>query len=145
MWSPSRIAEQREAKRKSASFVFLNLWPFAAIMVVLVGIFMLRIRPHEDYPRAPADLPKSQTAVRQPGAGREDAIRILVTRDGAIYFNNAPTRLGDLAPAVQKAVREGAENKVYLSGDARAMNRDVERVVEELRRAGVKEISILTN
>ena len=110
MWSPSRIAEQRTAKRKSASFVFLNLWPFAAIMVVLVGIFMLRI--HSGYTRGAADLPKSQTAVRQPGAGREDAIRILVTRDGAIYFNNAPTPLGDLAPAVQKAVREGAENKV---------------------------------
>jgi len=92
-----------------------------------------------------ANLPKSQTAVKEPGARREDAVRILVTRDGATYFNDTPTPLHDLAPAVQKAVRERAENKVCLSGDAHAMNRDVERVVEELRRAGITEISILTN
>src|ERR1700754_3871606 len=103
MWSPSRIAEQRTAKRKSASFVLLNLWPFAAIMVVLVGIFMLRIHPHSGYSRGVADLPKSHTAVKEPGAKREDAIHILVSRDGATYFNDTPTPLHDLATAVQKA------------------------------------------
>jgi biopolymer transport protein TolR len=145
MWSPSRIAEQRAAKRRSASFMFLNLWPFAAIMVVLAGLFMLRIQPHSGYTHGVADLPRSQTAIKEPGARREDAIHVLVTRDGAIYFNDAQTPLGDLAPAIQKAVRDGAENKVYLSGDKHAKNGDVERVVEELRRAGITEISILTN
>jgi biopolymer transport protein ExbD len=144
MWSPSRVAEQREAKRKSRAFVFLNLWPFAAVMVVLVGIFMLRIRPHE-YRQPPADIPTSVSATTQPGARREDAIEIFVTRDGAVYLRNSPMRREDLAAAVQGAIREGAEKKVYISADQRAKNGDVESVVDQLRRAGITQISFLTH
>jgi biopolymer transport protein ExbD len=144
MWSPSRIAEQREAKRKSRVFVALNLWPFAAVMVVLVGIFMLRIRPHE-YRQPPADIPTSVSATTQPGARREDAIEIFVTRDGAVYFRNNPVVRGDLPAVVQGAIREGAPRKVYISADQRAKNGDVERVVDELRRAGITQIAFLSN
>lgn|SRR5579872_664246 len=74
MWSPSRVADQRTAKRKPEAFIFLNLWPFAAVMVVLVGIFLLSIKPHGDYRQIPTDIPKSVSATTQPGAKREDAI-----------------------------------------------------------------------
>jgi biopolymer transport protein TolR len=145
MWSPSRVAEQRAAKRKHRAFVFLNLWPFAAVMVVLVSIFMLRIKPHGDYRQIPADIPKSVSATTQPGAKREDAIEVYVTRDGAVYFRHDGIQLGDLPAAIQTAVREGAEKKVYIRADQRAKNGDVERVVDEVRRAGVTQIAFLTN
>ena len=145
MWSPSQIAEKREEKRKSAAFLFLNLWPFAAIMVVLVALFIFRYIPIVDYGGPTADLPKSKTAVEERGANRDDSIRILVTRDGATYINRQFVRLEDMGPAVQNAIRKGAEKRVYISADARAMHRDVERVVDELRRAGITEISFITN
>jgi biopolymer transport protein TolR len=144
MWSPSRVAEQREAKRKSATFVFLNLWPFAAVMVVLVGMFMLRIRPHE-HRQIPVDIPRSVSATTEPGAGREGAIEIYVTRDGATYLRHDPMPLRELASAVERAVHEGAEKKAYVRADARAKNGDVERVVDEIRRAGITQIAFLTN
>jgi biopolymer transport protein TolR len=145
MWSPSRLAEQRASKRKSAAFVFLNLWPFAAVMVVLVGIFLLSIKPHGYYRQIPADIPKSVSATTQPGAKREDAIEIYVTRDGAVFFRHDGIQLRDLPAAIQTAVREGAEEKVYIRADQRAKNGDVERVVDEIRRAGITQIAFLTN
>ena len=120
------------------------MWPFVAVMVALLMLFMSRTRPHQ-YRQIPADIPKSTSATAQPGARREDAIEIFMTRDGAVYFRHNQILLHDLAPAVQTAVREGAEKKVYISADARAKNGDVESVVDELRRAGITEISFLTN
>ena len=143
MWSPSQIAEKRGAKRKSAAFLFLNLWPFAAILMFLLLIFLSNYIPI-DFRRPPADLPKSSYAARQPGARREDAIRITVTRDGAVYLGDTAMRLEELGPAVQSAIRDGADKKVYISADARAKNSDVERVVDELGRAGIIQISFLT-
>ena len=145
MWSPSRVADQRTAKRKPEAFIFLNLWPFAAVMVVLLGIFLLSIKPHGDYRQIPTDIPKSVSATTQPGAKREDAIEIYVTRDGAVYFRHAGIQLRDLPTAIQTAVREGAEKKVYIRADQRAKNGDVEKVVDEIRRAGVTQIAFLTN
>jgi biopolymer transport protein ExbD len=114
-------------------------------MVVLVGIFLLSIKPHGDYRQIPADIPKSASATIQPGAKREDAIEIYVTRDGAVYFRHDGIRLEDLAAAIQTAVREGAESKVYIRADARAKNGDVEAVVDEIRRAGITQIAFITN
>jgi biopolymer transport protein ExbD len=144
MWSPSRAANQRSTNRKSPAFIFINMWPFVAVMVALLMLFMSRTRLHP-YRQIPADIPKSTSATPQPGARREDAIEIFVTRDGAVYFRHSQILLHDLAPAVQTAVREGAEKKVYISADSRAKNGDVESVVDELRRAGITEISFLTN
>jgi biopolymer transport protein ExbD len=144
MWSPSRVAEQREAKRKSATFVFINLWPFAAILMFLLLIF-LPIQPHGGHRQPPADIPKSVSATTQPGAIREDAIEIYVTRDGAVYFRHSATRLHDLASALQSAIHEGAESKACVRADARAKNGDVEAVVDEIRRAGITQIAFITN
>ena len=145
MWSPSRVAEQRAAKRKSGAFVYLNLWPFAAVLVVLLAFFMLRPLPIVHWSGGVADLPTSKSAVEQRGANREDSIRVLVTRDGAIYIEHKAVPLDALAATVQSAICNGAEKKVYLSADARAKNGDVEQVVDELRRAGITQIAFLTN
>ena len=144
MWSPSQIAEKREAKRKSGTFLLLNLWPFAAILMFLLLIFLSNYVPIDFHRPAVADLPKSSYAYQQPGARREDAIRITVTRDGAVYLGQTGMRLQELGPAVQSAIREGADKKVYISADANAKNIDVERVVDELGRAGITQISFLT-
>ena len=143
MWSPSRIAEKREAKRKPRAFVFINLWPVFAGILLFLWLVVLNHRP--THRQIPTDIPSSVSATEQTGAMREYAIEIFVTRDGAVYFRHDPISLSDLASAVQEAVRGGAEKKIYISADKRAKNGDVERVVDELRRAGITEIAFLTN
>ena len=41
------------------------------------------------------------------------------------------------------AVQEGSERKVYLKVDARAKYGDAERVVDQVRAAGIQQICIL--
>jgi biopolymer transport protein ExbD len=143
MWSPSRIAEQRTAKRKSPALALINLWPLMAVSIVLLVVFMVYTKPL--HVLETVDMPTGRSASLQHGAVREDAIRITVARDGAIYCNHIGVELPDLVPAVQNAIRHGAEKKAYLAADKHARNIDVERVVDELRRAGVAQIAILTN
>src|ERR1700759_5725204 len=104
MWSPSRKAELRASKRRSGALALINLWPLTAILIVLLVIFMVYTKPIH-YGRGIADLPKGRTSVSQRGATREDAILILVSRDGAVYLNHTAIQLKDLAPAVQTAIR----------------------------------------
>jgi biopolymer transport protein TolR len=144
MWSPTRKAEQRASKRRSAVLALINLWPFTAVLIVLLVIFMTHTRPLHDF-RGLVDLPTSVSAVPEGNARREDAIQISVMRDGGVYFGHTEMRFQDLAPAVQNAIRDGAEKKVYISADARAKNIDVERVVDELRRVGITQVSFITH
>jgi hypothetical protein len=44
VWSPSQAAAQREAKRKSQFYSYLNLWPFAGVLLALF-IMILNGRP----------------------------------------------------------------------------------------------------
>ena len=101
MWSARRIAEQREAKRKSKALVFINLWPVFAGILLFLWLVVLHARPI--YRQVPVDIPSSVSATEQAGARREDAIEIVVTRDGAVYLRHDPRhdaiQVSDLASA----------------------------------------------
>jgi biopolymer transport protein TolR len=74
---------------------------------------------------------------------REDVMRVAVTRDGKIYFRERRVDSDDLTGLIQTAVQEGAEKKVYLAADARAMYRDVKIALEQMRLAGIENIAII--
>jgi len=142
MNSPSQKAIYRAAKRKSAVRANINLWPFVGLLLALLFTFMVTPTAnhgiHVNYPIGPH-------AVLQPGARREDAIRISVFRDGQIYFRNTHAAANDLADLITGAARDGAEGRIYLAVDTRVKNRDVEVVLDQIRTAGITKVAILTN
>jgi biopolymer transport protein TolR len=141
MWSPSQAATQRERKRRARLLSGMDLWPFVGISLVLLIIFMVIVPfPHHDA----IDLPRTVHAAVQAKARREDAIRITVMKDGSVYYRNTRVMLGDLPKRIQEAVQEGAEKKVYLAVDMRSRYGDTATVVDQIGKAGIKEICILT-
>jgi len=97
----------------------IDFWPFLSVELVLLMIFMVSgPSPHAN--RSPVDLARAQHAAPLPGALREDAMLISVTRDGNIFFGTHQIQCGDLPTAVRDSVRHGSERKVYLKVDARA-------------------------
>ena len=90
------------------------------------------------------DLPHAQNAKLQPGALREDEMRVGVLRDGRTYFRQTQIAPDELPSLIRTAMQEGSERKVYLFVDARAVNRDAERVVDQIRLAGITRIAIVT-
>ena len=94
---------------------------------------MLPSAPHHSLP---VDLAVVSHSVPLPDARQEDAIIVVVTRDGTVYFRNYKTTLNDLPGAIKGAVREGARRKVYVRADARARYADVEAAIGAIRQAG---------
>lgn len=142
VWSPSQAAAHREAKRRPAFYTYMNLWPFVGITVVLLMMFLMGVMPIYS-PSAPVDLPSSSHATAQPKARAEDAMKIYVTRDGRVFFRTDRVRPESLPILIRGAVREGAERKVYLAVDSRARYGDVAAVVEQIGKAGIREICFL--
>lgn len=101
-------------------------------------------QPHSSF--AP-DLAAAKHAVSLPGAIREDAIRILVTRDGALYFRSgegySATRAAEMEDQVRTSVRAGSERRVYVMVDERARYGDVETVIDAVRAAGIWNMSFI--
>lgn len=146
-WSPSKAVAERRTKRKPRHLLWIDMWPFTMVMLVLLILFMTFAPP---YHHTSVDLPVTRTASSEPGALRDDAIKITVSRDGRIFFEDAHTphavytRPEFLPAKIRMAVQEeGSERKVYLKVDARAKYGDAERVVDQIRAAGIQQICFL--
>jgi biopolymer transport protein ExbD len=70
-------------------------------------------------------------------------MKIYMTRDGRVYFRNTRLNVKSLPILIRGAAVEGAEKKVYLAVDARAKYGDAAAVVDEIGKAGIREICIL--
>jgi len=90
VWSPSRIAAERTVRRRSGYYVCLNLWPFVAVMITLLILFMVDTKPPHYHAWYAAHLPSVKHPIAQPNATREDSIRISVTRDGLVFLPTPP-------------------------------------------------------
>ena len=117
--------------------------PFVGVFMVLLFIFMLIPPSHAGM--SLVDLPKAKSATLQLGPLREDAIRILVARDGRCYFHSTAAEPRDLPDLIRTAIRDGSERKVYLFADSRAKNVSVGIVVDQIRIAGIANVVILAN
>ena len=141
VWSPSQAAAQRDAKRRSLFYSYLNLWPFVGVLFALLIIFMTGAPPpHGD---SAVDLPNAFHATAQPRAWAEDAMKIYITRDGRLYFRDKSLDVKSLPILIRGAAGEGAERKVYLAVDARAKYGDAAAVLNEIGKAEIRAICIL--
>jgi biopolymer transport protein ExbD len=121
----------------------IDFWAFLSIEIVLLIIFMTYVPPNP-YHRATIDLAAVHHARPMPGAIREDALVVTVTRDGNIFFGVRQMHPADLPPAIRNSVLGGAEQKVYLRVDARAKYGDAVLVIDQVREAGIQNIGLIT-
>jgi biopolymer transport protein TolR len=117
----------------------IDAYPFVVLAITLLAIFMtstpMITRGFS------ADLPGVHFAGPMPRALREDAQVVSVMRDGAVYYGNTRINAEDLAERIWESVRKGADRKIYIRADARAKYRDIERVLDEIRKTGIQNIS----
>src|SRR5262249_6889399 len=139
---PSRIAKARIAKRRGNLRADLDSWPTLGLAITLLVIFML-LPGNSPHGILYANLPITKTAASQPRANREDAMRTVVARDGAVFFRNMKVGLADLPELIRDAVKNGAERRVYLVVDSRAKYGDVKAVVGLIDEAGIRDVTFL--
>jgi len=76
-----------------------------------------------------------------PTAVREDAQVVCIFRDGAVFYGNTRMNAIDLPDRIRESLKKGAERKIYIRADARAKYSDIERVLDEIRKTGIQNVS----
>ena len=112
------------------------------IFFLLLVIFMIIPYPHHG---RTVDRVVARHTHRLPGAIREDAIKVALTRDGTVYFGNWHVQPDELPDRIRDAVRSGAEKRIYLEVDARARYSDVSAVLSQIQLTGIQNVSFIAD
>ncbi len=116
----------------------IDAYPVVGFAFTFLVIFMT-IRPMVTL-RFMADLPRARFVSPVPGAAREDAQIVSVSRDGQIFYRNVKVRIGDLPEQIRESIRNGADRKIYVRADARARYGDIGQVLDEIRKTGIQNV-----
>jgi biopolymer transport protein ExbD len=137
----------RKTRIPARLFSDFNTIQFAGVMAMVVFVVLLvfmTIPP--GHHGVSADLPKVSHPIAMPGANREDAMKVTITRDGVIYFGVdrvAPIHLRD---KIQDRLKDrDVERKVYIVADLRVRWSNVEDVLDGVRSAGIIRVAFLTD
>jgi biopolymer transport protein ExbD len=118
----------------------------SALLAVFLVIFIsLAVTPENLCSRgAVVDLFTSAHSRLTPHAIREDALRVVVTRDGRLFLGKHEVVPEELPHELRESVRAGAENRVYVMVDSRAKYGDVKPALNKISLLGVRNVSFLT-
>ena len=122
----------------------IDVWGLVGVMLILLFIFMTVPQPYPHHGMA-VDHAAAAHSTLMPGALKEDAMKIMITRDGSVYFRNHRVVAESLPDEIRESVQNGAERKIYLLVDQRAKYGDTEKVLDQIRLAGIREVSFLTD
>ncbi len=123
----------------------INVTPFVDVMLVLLIIFMVAA------PLLTAGVPLELPAAKgsQLQAQKSEPIVVSVTEEGKIYLGDENQRtmsLQALTPKLKEIAkaRGGAEQPVFVRGDKAVPYGTVARVMAEIREAGFRKLSLIT-
>ena len=139
---PSQKAKIGIRKRRTSIRATIDFFPMvgAAVMVLIVVMIAEGSVPHHGWP---LDLALASSAVSEPKAIRENAMIVMVSRDGVVFFRNVKIAPEELPARIREAIRSGSEKRVYLRADSRAKYGDVKAVVGLIDEAGVSDVTFL--
>ena len=137
-----------KSRRQLKLFAGFDTLQFASVMgmvvFVLLLVFMTMPTPHHGLS---VDVPHVDHSIPMPGARREDALMVSVTRDGKVYFGvNQIRDAADLCGKVIDRLKDHAvERKVYITADMRARWGAVKPVLDGVRDAGILRVAFMAN
>jgi biopolymer transport protein ExbD len=131
-------------ERKNPLRSAIDVSAFASVMFVLVFLMMFSTITNSHSGWSGADLAIAYHSTLTPAVLREDALEVLITRDGTVYFRNHRILLAELPEALREGVRNGAQKTVYIKVDARAKYYDVKTLLDQVRQSGLQNINFLT-
>ena len=140
-WSPSRLNRERVQQRASGYYCWIDLSAFLILIWALLMIEMAA-QPAITY-GSPVNFARVGHSTWQPQALREDSMHLAIDLDSNVYFGITKTTPNDLPAQIREGVRGGAEKRVYLDVDARARYGNVKLVLDELRAAGITNVTFV--
>jgi biopolymer transport protein ExbD/biopolymer transport protein TolR len=135
----------RKLRPSPKLFSDFNTLQFASVMAMVVFVMLLVFMTIPTYHQGNSvDLPHVSHAVSMPGADREDAMLVSITRDGKAYLGTDQVNVTNLAAKIQDRLKDrGVERKVYVKADMRARWGTVKLVLDGVRSAGIIRVAFL--
>src|SRR3977135_3361323 len=133
------LAKRNEGGKVNSN---INVTPMVDVMLVLLIIFMV-ITPMLQH-GVSVDMAKVNNPQSMPDADKEDALLVVVMRDGTVYFGNDKLPVDQLTGNVRDRRTTRVDKRVFVRADARARFGSVVEVVDNVRAAGVDQLGLLT-
>ena len=134
-------------RKPTRLFGDFNMLQLASVMslVVFVILLIFMTLPPPFHSMSP-DLPRVDHPVSMPGADREDAMKITITRDGKVYFGVEQVRSSDLPKKISDRLKDPeVEWKVYIVADMRLRWGSIKPVLDGVHAAGIRRIAFLVD
>ncbi len=132
------IKSRRRFRRGHTALSEINVTPFVDVMLVLLIIFMVTA------PLARHGLDIKLPTVDTGAIKKEEKWVITVYKNRKIFFNNKRIKLDDLQNRLEKVVRTDPAAAVFLKADELLPYGYVARVMAAARRAGVRNLGMIT-
>jgi len=120
----------------------INVTPMVDVMLVLLIIFMV-ITPMLQKGQS-VDMAKVNNPTPMPDADKEDALLVVIMRDGQIFFGTDRIRMDELTNKVKDRLANKVDKRIFIRADMRAKYGNVVDVVDNVRAAGVDDVGLLT-
>ncbi len=116
----------------------INVTPFVDVLLVLLVIFMLTAPILQS--GIELDVPQTRT-VREIS---QERLVVSIDRGQRLFLGNDPVNINMLGPLLKERGATGPGESVFLRADQNVPFGTVAMVVDELRQAGIEQISMVT-
>ena len=133
---------RRRGGGRKAPMSEINVTPMVDVMLVLLIIFMVAA-PLMTV-GVPIDLP--ETKAKEMNSDTKP-ITVSINKEGMVYLGEeteTPIALDEIVPKLQAIAKAGAEERIFVRGDATADYGTIMKVMGLLNNAGYKNIGLVT-
>ena len=117
----------------------INVTPLVDVVLVLLIIFMVTAPLMQR--GVDVDLPRTATQTSE----NEERLIVSITKEGRVFIGNVQIPMEDLTDQIQKrVVHMRNKNAVFLRGDQALQYRVIMQVMDQLKRAGVPTVGLVT-
>ncbi len=124
--------------RTQSSLSDINVTPFVDVLLVLLVIFMLTAPILQS--GIELDVPQTRT-VREIS---QERLVVSIDRGQRLFLGNDPVNINQLGPLLREKTASDKLQSVFLRADKDVPFGTVAMVVDELRLAGIEQISMVT-
>jgi biopolymer transport protein TolR len=116
----------------------INVTPFVDVVLVLLIIFMITAPVLQS--GIEVAVPKTRTVMEI----TEERLVISIDRQQRVYLGNDPINLNEIAPKLQRQLRDPERMHIYVRSDENVPFGAFATVMDAVKRAGVTNVSIVT-
>jgi biopolymer transport protein ExbD len=120
----------------------IEIIPLIDVIFFLLATFVLFTLSLNKIQSVPVDLPQASASAPKPD--EDTSVVIQVSDEGTAYWNKELISLEEIAPRLETYRSQTPNPRVLVSGDDRARYGQVVRVLDQVRLAGIRAVSIET-